>query len=224
MTQTLTERCEALRSLLPLLTAHLALIPGARIVPRYGDAPTEPGPPAPPWSVLDCDGHCPRCEYDPETAPKSDRCRGEGWERMQCYLDKAYRLDAVRAAYQAMEEARPWMHRAVRLVYVEPADERSECISEPARIMRQRVADDGVEWMAGEIRCDLVAFGETRPPARAETKARNQEIVGLRCQGKSYREIARALGCSKNTVAAVLNGKELRQGRAVALSVAIKVR
>ena len=221
MTQPLTDKIEALKTILPLLGSHLALIPGARITPRYGDATVEPGPPTPAWVTLDCDGVCNTCDYGPQSA---DRCRGEAWERMACYLDRAYGMGKVRHAYDALETERPWLHRAVKLVYVEPADERSECVSVEAKIMRRRVADEGVLWMAGVIRGELTPFGEHRVPVRSEVRMRNQEIVAMRCEGKSYREIAKAIGCSKNTVAAVLAGKELRQGRAVSPSFAIKVR
>lgn len=192
--QPLDEKAAALRTLLPLLDSHLALIPGARTVPRYGDAQPEPGPPQPAWASCDCDGHCPACEYDPDTATGADRCRGEAWERQECYLRRAYRMDEVRRVYRLLEMERPWMHRAVRLVYVEPADERSECISEPARIMRRRVAEDGIEWMAGCVRGDLVGLGE-RKRTMAELVA-EMMAKGVTKTGR----IAAAVGCDPSYV------------------------
>jgi len=214
MTQTLTERCDAIRSLLPYRFAHLWHL--AKITPAYGDSTPPDGPPPAPWVTMDCDGHCARCTYGGE-------CRGETMERVRAYWIRAYRMDAIAQAYDALE---PYLERAVRLVYVEPTDERSECVSEQAKIMRRRVADDGVECMARMIRGDIVGLGERSAPKpkAPETRERNQEIVTLRCEGKSYREIAKAIGCSKNTVAAVLTGKELRQGRAVSPSFAVRVR
>lgn len=198
MTQPLTDKIEALKTLLPLLWCHLSLLPGSRTVQRYGDATVEPGPPSPAWVTLDCDGVCDTCDYGPQSA---DRCRGEAWERMACYLDRAYGMGKVRHAYDRLEQARPWMYRAVKLVYVEPVDERSECVSVEARIMRKRVADDGVEWMAAEIRGELVCFGERKRTMRELVEAmlkhgetRTGRITSaLGCDSSYVRRIKRAL-------------------------------
>lgn len=200
----MTDTIEALRTLLPLIGLHRELMPGARTVARYGYATVEPGPPPPAWATYDCDGHCPRCDYDPATATGPDRCGGEAWERMECYLRRAYRIDEVARVYAALEHECPWMHRAVRLVYVEPwADERSEPISEGARAMRRRVAEDGIEWMAARVRGDLVEFGE-RPMSRAErARIRREQIARMLAKGESYRRIQYVLEVSSRTIAAV---------------------
>jgi hypothetical protein len=190
MTQPLPERCEALRSLLPYLFLHLSLLPGASVTPRYGDSELVPGPPAPPWTHLDCDGLCPLCPYGKD-------CRGEGWERMERMLRVRYRMGDIRVAFEALTERRPWLARAVLLVYVDPADERSEPISEPAKIMRQRVANEGVEWMAGEIRGELVPVGE-KPNTRAN------QIRQMAAQGYTWKRITKELRCSRRDVSAVL--------------------
>ena len=205
MTQTIPEKAEALCSLLPLLDSHLSLIPGAQTVPRYGDSQPEPGPPQPGWASCDCDGHCPKCEWDPDTAEGIDRCRGEAWERQECYMRRAYRMGEVRRVYVLLETERPYLHRAVRMVYVEPADERSECISEPARIMRGRVAEDGVEWMAECARGELTAFGDVTPLDRAKRKREN--IARMLAEGCTYEVISAELRCSSKTIASVSTSK-----------------
>lgn len=200
MTQPLTDKIEALKTLLPQMTVYLALMAGGKVTRRYGQADENeknPGPPPPVWTFLDCSGECARCPYDPQTATGRDRCRGEAWERTKAYYERAYRMDEVERAYRLMEDARPWLVRPVWAVYVEPCESASEPISVQAKAMRQRVADDGVGWMAGQVRCDLVAYGE-QPSLRAN------QIRQMIAQGFTWKRIAKDLRCSRRDISAAL--------------------
>lgn len=198
MSQSLAEKAAALRTLLPMLTAHLSLFPGAMKTPAYGETELEPGPPPPGWMSLDCMGRCSVCIYNPDTATGRDRCGGEPSERMADYLRRAYRMDVVAAAYRLLEEERPYLHRAVRLVYVEPWER--EPISEAALVMRQRVAEQGVERMAEGIPGKLDPFWRT--PAE-EARYRREIIARFLADGRTYAYIQIQLGCSPNTISGV---------------------
>lgn len=155
MTQPLTDKIEALKTLLPLLWCHLSLLPGARTVQRYGDAEVEPGEPKPPWALLDCRGVCVVCTYKRE-------CRGEPWESMARGLDRKYRLATIAGALVKLDGKAHQLAHAVIAVYVEPYDPKTEPIRESDREQRQRWADAGVRWLAREIRGDLVGLGEVK--------------------------------------------------------------
>jgi hypothetical protein len=188
------KKCEALRTLLPHLHDYLDYL-SARLISRYDVSEPEPGPPAPLWAAFDCDGRCELCPY------KAD-CKGELWERVQNMMIRRYRMGAVKCAYDALAEVHPWMHIAVRAVYVEQYEGRMDAPSEPisagAKAMRRRAAEDGIEWMAREIRGDLVPFGE-------KVDSRANHIRQMASQGFSQRRIARELRCSLRDVNAVLH-------------------
>lgn len=180
MTQPLPAKAAAICTLLPFLHDHLSLLAGAQITQRYGDSTPEPGPPSPAWVTLDCDGRCRACEHERV-------CLGEGWERLERFW-KRYRMDAIRRAYRDLEDQRAYLHRAVRLVYVEPWD--ADYVSPEAKIMRQRMADGGVEWMAGEIRGEIVGLGEHKVTAEQQVERLVNEGI------TSPTTLAQRVGCT----------------------------
>lgn len=196
--QPFDEKCEAIRSLLPFLWAHLALMDGSRTTQRYGAANVTPGAPLPPWRTVDCLGECavhgPGCEWQ-------DACRGEQWEIMQRQLSRKYRLNTLAGALAKLDGKAHQLAHAVVAVYVEPYDPRTEPVRQADRAERQRWADAGVRWLARNTHGDFVGLGERR-------RATSERIVELRLQGFSYRAIQRQLGCSPNTIAACLQAHE----------------
>lgn len=176
--QALEDKCEAIKSLLPLLYAHLCLLPMAGKVTRYQTVTVDPSEPPPPvWLGLDCDGLCLRCEWGRE-------CGGDAWEVAEKMLAKKYRLSAVAAALARLSNAAPQLAEAVRCVYVEPWCGRPEL---------KRWADAGVRWMARKIRGDIMPAWE-RPKPKAE------QIAELAARGLPALVIARRVGCSEGYV------------------------
>lgn len=143
------------------------------------------------------------------------------WFRYQRRLSAKYRLWAVGLAMQRLEREHPEQATAVVM----------ECIEggvytwyEPGRVADRCRA--GLLFMAADVPGDVPFFQEAVVAAAwpVKVRRRNREIVRLSIAGKTQREIAAEVGCSKNTVGAVLRGKRLVNGRAVPLNPAPSVR
>jgi len=181
------ERIIALRTLLPLLGMYRSLMQGGSITQRLPTVETLSGQPQAGWKSRDCDGECsvygPGCEYSAD-------CRGEAWERCATYWARAYRMDAVDVAYRWLEEHRRVEWVAVRAVYVDPYDRRSEPVRLQSRQDRQKKADEGLEIMAARIRGRLVGFEQPKVTLAEQVHALVDDGV------VSPSDIARRVGCS----------------------------
>ena len=143
------------------------------------------------------------------------------WFRYQRKLSAKYRLWAVGLAMQRLQ--REHREQAVAVVM--------ECIEggvftwyEPERVSDRCRA--GLAFMAADVPGDVPWFQEAVVTVEwpSKVRKRNKEIIRLCIAGKSQREIAAEVGCSKNTVGAVLRGKRLLDGRARPLNLALPVR
>lgn len=210
VTQTHTEKIEAIRSLLPLITAHLEKHPGYRIVPRAqwlseGERPPAYVPPPP------CDERCLHCEQ---------RCADESWMRTYQHLRRAYpvikrleRLVELQILYLPNGQR---MKTALRYTYLEPWDAISD---DPEWDEWERRA---VWWLAENCRWDVPMYEGNmlvRPKhlhqRTIEQTDRDHSIMDLRIAGLSYSAICSKLRCSKSTVRAVLAGVRVLHGRIV---------
>lgn len=189
MTQTPDEKAAAIRSLLPMLTAHLDAHPGYRIVPR-AQWVSAPGPATIPTPA--CDDRCVGCV---------ERCSDEPWAQEYRRLRRAYpvirrleRLLELRIKLVPGGEGRRWK-AAISGIYLTPWDIMSHG-EWPA------LAEAGVRWLAEQCPGDVPAFEGTVVVVRARDV--QAEIVALRDRGLSVRRIARNVGVSKSAVHRVL--------------------
>jgi hypothetical protein len=193
VTQRLSDKCEAIISLLALVFWHLELIPGAMKVQRYGesDGTSDAKPPTP--YNLNCKGLCRDCWEDHRAIGKKPACPPEvTWVRVHDGLRRQYRIADVEAALIALRDANVSMAQAVWAVYVEPWPEpRTEPIGHEAREHRARLADEGIVWLAHEIRGPVIAFGLSK---------REQVEEMLRSGVTSTAAIVRAVGCDRRYV------------------------
>lgn len=188
--QSFTEKCEALKTLLPLIYVHLGRMPMARSTRRYGQAlerEKDPGyMPPPGWSLLDCDGRCFACEYE-------DDCRGEWWWVEMVRLEKQYRIQTVKAAWTKLNLAAPQLAAAVAAEYLETKDEKDRTLivvyarkdgragwAVDSRTSERHAirAEAGIKWMARNIRGDLTPFHEK--PKTTEEKVLEEMASGCR--------------------------------------------
>lgn len=199
MTQRLSDKCDAIISLLALVFWHLELIPGAMKVQRYGesDGTSDAKPPTP--YNLNCKGMCRDCWEDHRAIGKKPACPPEvTWVRVHDGLRRQYRIADVEAALIALRDANVVMAQAVWAVYVEPWPEpRTEPIGHEAREHRARLADEGIVWLAHEIRGEVLGFGE-------KVDSRENQIRQMASQGFTQRRIARELRCSLRDVRRVI--------------------
>lgn len=208
MTQTLDEKVNAVKSLLPMLTAHLDAHPGYRIVPR-AQWVSEPGPATVPRAA--CDERCVGCTL---------HCPDEGWVTEYRRLRRAYpvirrleRLLELRIKLVPGGEGRRWK-AAISGIYLTPWDVMAHG-EWPA------LAEAGVRWLAEQCDGDVPVFEGTVTMNRIRHTATGQEardvrITELRIEGATYHRIAAIVGCSKSTVRAVLTGQKVRRGSTVA--------
>jgi hypothetical protein len=181
--QTEAEKCEAIKSVLPLLHEHLDLIKRVkttmeRIVPDVSDG-----------------------IYRPPDDPDKD----EAWVRLEGGNRWRWRLDSVTDAWVGLGEDKPLYAMAVYYQHIELFPEW-----EPKR--RYALAEEGVWRMATDrdygIRGELALCHWTpikpsigRPRNRED---RDQVIVSMALAGCTYREIIERAECSHSTVSDVL--------------------
>jgi hypothetical protein len=199
--QPFDEKVDAIRSLLPLVWAHLALMREAIKIGQYHTPEFVPGQKPPPvWLTLDCDGQCKRCVWE-------DECRGDVVEFVKGLLDRKYRIGAIAAALARLRIKAPQLAEEVEVVYVAPGYP----VREQEDDWHLRWANAGVRWMARNIRGDVIGLGERRL-----TQA--EQIVRLHEQGYTQRRIAKELRCDRNKVNVTLRALEIRyQGTASAV-------
>ncbi len=201
MSQNLSEKCEAIISLLEFVWFHLDFVPGAMRVQRYGESEGGAG-----HTVIfdpNCSGRCFTCLAYHKSKKQQPLCPPEErwvWERKK--LRRRYRIGDIEAALIALSKCHPTQAQAVWAVYVEPWPEpKTEPIGESARAKRQILADQGVVWLAHEIKGELVAYGERPDP-------RDNQIRQLAAQGYTRRRIAKEVRCSLRDVVKVLSADE----------------
>lgn len=202
------KRIAALRSIIPLIDSHLDLINRVRSAlgsiwesePSSLDVPrrfTVPGP------ELHCNMQCAVCS-------EAVYCKDELWVRYALELRYRYRLDAVTESIERLAGMSCWGAIRARAVYWELINHWDDW--NPST--RVKWCDEGLRWLQSDIKGSIRSYraGEEHDDAR---RNRNDEIVRLRENGMSFHAIAKRVGCSKNTVRAVLGGKKLVRGKLV---------
>jgi hypothetical protein len=188
LTQTPDEKAAAVRSLLPMLTAHLDAHPGYRIVPR-AQWVSEPGPATVPTAA--CDERCVGCV---------ERCSDEPWAQEYRRLRRAYPV--IRRLERLLElriqcvpgDGRRWK-AAISGIYLTPWDIMSHG-EWPA------LAEAGVRWLCEQCDGDVPVFeGAVRVVRAHDVQA---EIVALRDRGLSVRRIAQRTGIGRESVRRLL--------------------
>ncbi len=207
--QTLQEKCEALKSLLPAMWVYLSLHERALKLTRYQTPTVDPGDPPPVWLGLDCNGVCIWCEWE-------DECKGDGWEFVNDLLTRRYHMGTVSGTFVRLQNAAPQLAHAVRATYIEPYDPHcnrdheimhevgSEPVGRGDRRERQRWADAGVRWMGRKISFDLTPLWE-------KPKTLREKVEELVIQGARTSDIAYRLGCTDRRVRQIKAALEVRQ-------------
>jgi hypothetical protein len=139
----------------------------------------------------------------------------ERWFAYQRYLSRRYRLWSVGLALQKLEKAQREQAMAVKVACIDP-----EALAwyEPARCEERCQA--GLAFMAEDVPGDVPFFQETARDPGAKKRAlgrvaRNRRIMEMTGDGVGKKKIARELGCSLSTIAAVTRGLAVRRGRTV---------
>ena len=154
---------------------------------------------------------------DPRTPAEFARIRRYAWEQKRRGDDARYDLRRVIALLDALARRYP---RQAQAVWYEWVELQAWWVPEH----RRRWAEAGVKWMAlqwpGEIpRCQAHAnlAGERCIP-RFTPDERDAKICELSEDPYrwSQKRVAKHVGCSESTVWALLNGKVVRRGRAIA--------
>jgi hypothetical protein len=205
--QPFSEKCLAIESLLAFVWFHLDFVPGAMEVRRYGQSEgVQPARAAKPYNV-DCNGRCDTCRAYHETLGKKPACPpDERWATEYRTLRRRYRIADVEDSLYSMADFQPLQAQAVWAVHVEPwPDPKTEPIGEEARARRQIRADQGIVWMAHDIKGDVIAYGE-KPDPKAN------QIRQLYSQGFSQRRIAKEVGCSLRDVNRIVTAEVSAMG------------
>lgn len=204
--QTLEEKVEAIKTLLPCLTSHLYRNPGTRVVPEArwvseGEPPPAHIPPPP------CDWHCGTCKQT---------CREEGWIGEYWWLRRRYPIlwaleEQLLPAMADVTEGHRW-HTAIRYTYLEPCDIFAHAPwPDYARL--------GLEWLAGVLGDQYVPTFIPAEDAKAQERwmrARRHELVRtLGDEGLSQRAISYHTGYSQPQVQRILAAQRVRPGRVV---------
>lgn len=215
--QTLSEKVEALKTLLPLVEVHLAFMDGSAGAAEYGyaDGGAEDGEGE---RAEPCIGdHCLSC---------TDRCPGFSWEQLWHELRKDYpMLPDIEILLHELMYVEPRWRCGVYYTLVQPWDEYD-------RAHRLEWCQCGLKWMAEELTTaslgltakwspiptymPRVEWGRKKRKGPDPRHVRNARIIALRTEGASYHRIASEVGCSKSTVSAILAGHEVRRGRTLA--------
>jgi len=199
VTQLFPDKCEAIRSLLPLIFWHLDYMPHAMKVRRYGQSEGDPGkPPAAPINV-NCDGRCFTCLAYFKLMGKLPNCPPEEkWERERQSLRRKYRIIDLEDALLNLGAFAPNLAQAVWATYVEPWPEpKTEPIGWKAREHRACCAEEGIKWLAHDLQGDVLGYGEKRDPIE-------NQIRQLASQGYGNKRIAKELRCRPAKVQTVL--------------------
>jgi len=199
--QDLKEKAQAIASVLFLLPDHYSMIRIGRHGVHFVNELEQSDMPA---------GWKPRVPEEFEGWPVQELRR---WLAYQRHLSAKYRLWPVGLAMQKLEKAHPEQAAAVV----------AECVEmpppnwyEPGRVSER--CDQGLRFMAADVPGDIPFFQEAvvdykQARAQANKTARNRRIVEMAEVGIGKKRIARELGCSVNTIRAVLRGVEVRHER-----------
>jgi hypothetical protein len=146
VTQTLAEKVEALRSLLPMVEVHLAFMDGSPGAAAYGYSEGEGEDGEGQAQTLECDGMCLVCRK---------RCPGEQWESLYRGLRKDYPiLIDIEVLLGEMMHVEPRWRCGVYYTLIQPWDEFD-------RANREQWCQAGLEWLAAEL--TTACLGKTRP-------------------------------------------------------------
>jgi hypothetical protein len=205
MTQSFADKCAAIESLLESVFAHLDYVPGAMRVQRYGDAELEGGSGIAQQTCIirrwTCWGSWPQYRLIVQLPPKMSE---EKWAREYADLRRRYRIADLEASLIRLSDAEPSQAQAVWAVHVEPwLDPATEPIGPVAKETRRLLAVAGVEWMAHDIRGDVLAFGEKREPI-------DNEICRMLADNWTERRIAHDLGVGRDRIRALKRTLEVR--------------
>ena len=178
-TQSITEKIEALRSLLPLLDDYLELV----------DSPCTA-------KVLALDPDDLLAASGP--SPEPDDNRDERWIEARDQARRKYRLAAVDQSLASLEAKGPLGARYARAAYYEFVQPWTEYDQDN----REDLAEAALGWMAREIPGDVDPFSLESPISTWRARVRELQNDGL-----SVRQIARATGRSTKSVQSALKAK-----------------
>ena len=203
MAQPFAEKCAAIISLCELIYAHLDSVPGAMHVQRYDDAMQGGGTVDVPATICrrwTCWGTWPMYRLIVQLPPKMTE---EKWNREYLDLRRRYRIADVEASLTRLSSVEPMQAQAVWAVHVEPwLDPATEPIAPDHKETRRLLAEQGIEWMAHDIRGDVLAFGDRPEPV-------DNQIRQLASQGYTYKRIKRELRCGGDRISRVLRERAL---------------
>lgn len=200
MTQTLTEKAQAIASVLWLLPEHYSMIRIGRSGVHFINEIEQP----------ELAGWRPKIPEEFEGWPIEQIKR---WYAYQHYLSKKYRLRSIERAMQRLDKEHPEQCLAVVMECVEDG----LCTwYDPERVSDRCKA--GLEFLADDVPGEVPWFQEAVVDfSRHATnkQARDKRIREMHADGISGRKIARELRCSHHTVKAVICGLAVRCGRTV---------
>jgi hypothetical protein len=206
--QNTAERVAALKTLLPLLEAHLdnhgRIVARAQWISTY-----EPPPPGyvPPTPEPPCAGDCRPC---PDFGVQCG-LREVAWAREWDSLRGRYpHIFALEELLYDLAFVHPEQASATYWGYVQPWD----AFDRPEWAAR---AEAGVEWIEERFVGYVPTYVPKRQRAVRNTSdaERDALIIQLRIDGLSHNAIHNRVGCSKTTVGAVLRGLDVRRGRII---------
>lgn len=197
--QTADEKLAAITTVLWLLPLHYSMIRITRAGVHFRNE----------LEVPDLPGWTPPTPEEFEGWPVEEMVR---WHAYQRYLSKKYRLWPISRAFESLREWRPELAVALVATWVE--DEQPNWY-EPERVSDRCM--EGLRYIAERVSGEVPFFQEAvvqvRPKPKMNVVARNKRIRELAKDGHSKSGIARELGCSRNTVKAVLSGMRVLHGR-----------
>lgn len=217
MPQKLAAKLEAIESLLGALFAHRSLIPGGLKTTRpeweSEPSPLDGPPPEPYFPDPACDGRCPVCVARHRERGQRPACPPEeAWRRLQRRLWRDYRMSDVEHAFLALSDESIVRAQSVWSVWVEPQGGdwynpdrhslgyRNEPISLDDRIERADEAEEGLKWLAKNIRGYVRAYGEPVKDALIR-----QLILE---EGYSIRRVKAEVRCGQGRIERVLAAYE----------------
>jgi hypothetical protein len=130
----------------------------------------------------------------------------EKWMREYSKLRRRYRIGDLEKSIEHLSDHDATLAQAVWAVHVEPwPDPKTEPIAPETKGERARLAAQGIEWMAHDIKGDVLGYGEKPDPVE-------NQIRQLASQGFTQRRIQRELRCDRNKIRSVLAAVEVRCG------------
>jgi hypothetical protein len=191
--QTIAEKVEALRTVLPLLHIHH---PSFRSCIQYERAPSGEAPPPPdPCATRECGTCLVRLGLE------KGKCPPERWEKIGRYYSIRYRTGAIEQALDELYNQSPALAQSVYYEYVEPWTEFN-----PGN--RAKWSEAGLHFLATYIRGDIPFHSPDvlHEPWRREARK-------LHAEGLSIRQITRRLGRAYTSVRAAIHNVSLIHGR-----------